>query len=135
MKNSEKNLMVLENFILHVTHTNEGDSDANQAFLTTPNELYQMARDYIKEDHVDGEGNPEDNQDAIKDEVASTAAYIVRQDLLNGTFFQTYDEAKKVAKEFVEKYPPETKWGENNLEWDETIEKFVNQRYTNGKRH
>lgn len=58
-------------------------------------------------------------------EIALTAAYIVTIDLLGGTFFQTYDRALDIAKEFVEKYPSFTKWGENNKEWDETIETFV----------
>lgn len=60
-------------------------------------------------------------------EIALTAAYIVRQDLLNGTFFQTYDRAVELAGEFVKKYPEDTRWGENNLEWGETVEKFVKE--------
>lgn len=60
MKNSEKNLMVLENFILHITHSSEGDYDANDSLRFTANELYQMARDYIEEDHVDGQENPDE---------------------------------------------------------------------------
>ena len=126
MKNSEKNKLVLENFILHVTHTSEGDSDANQSFMISPNELYQMARDYIEEDHVDGKGNPSDDIEAIREEVALVTAYIVRQELLYGSFFNTYDGAKEIASKFVEKFPPETKWGENNREWDETVEEFTN---------
>lgn len=54
MKKSELNLMVLQNFILHVTHASEGDNDANKPITITANELYQMADDYIEEDHVDG---------------------------------------------------------------------------------
>ena len=61
MKKSELNRAVLENFILHITHSNEGDHDADVSRSYTANELYQMVDDYIKEDHVDGEGNEEDH--------------------------------------------------------------------------
>jgi hypothetical protein len=54
MKKSELNLEVINNFILHITHSTEGDFDANDALKLTSNELYQMARDYIEEDHIDG---------------------------------------------------------------------------------
>lgn len=54
--------MVIENFILHVTHCSEGDSNANSPIPIlanqpelTANKLYEMARNYIAEDHVDGE--------------------------------------------------------------------------------
>lgn len=53
---SEANLAVIENFILYLTHCSEGDtigSDEEMSF--TPNQMYQKARDYIDEDHVDGE--------------------------------------------------------------------------------
>ena len=58
-KFSERNLSVIENFILHVTHCSENDNDADEEQSYSPNELYQMGRDYIKEDHVDGEGSPQ----------------------------------------------------------------------------
>lgn len=54
MKQSERNLMVIENFILHLTHSNEGDHDADTSTPYTANELYQAAKDYIEEDHADG---------------------------------------------------------------------------------
>jgi hypothetical protein len=43
-RHSDRNLAVIENFILHLT----------------PQTMYRVARDYIKEDHVDGLDNPED---------------------------------------------------------------------------
>ena len=65
MKNSERNLLVIENFLLHLTHSSnpdEGFEDSNidevQGF--TPRELYLIAKGYIEEDHVDGKENPED---------------------------------------------------------------------------
>lgn len=61
MKKSELNLMVIQNFILYVTHASEGDTDANTPITLTANELYEMAIDYIEEDHADGKENPEDD--------------------------------------------------------------------------
>ena len=58
-KHSELNLLLLENFILHLTHSNEDDEDSDELTLYSPNQLYQMARSYIAEDHVDGEGSEE----------------------------------------------------------------------------
>lgn len=62
MKKSDKNLSVIENFILHITHSSGGqDADADAPVTFTANELYQMAEEYIEEDHVDGKDNPEDH--------------------------------------------------------------------------
>ena len=58
MKQSEKNLLVIENFILHITGSSDDTDRENIGY--SPFDLYQMAKDYIKEDHVDGEQNPED---------------------------------------------------------------------------
>ena len=58
MKQSEKNLRVIENFILHITHSSDQQDTTPTTYTVA--ELYQMAKDYIKEDHVDGEQNPED---------------------------------------------------------------------------
>lgn len=57
---SDRNLIVLENFILYITGCNENDEDSCTQQSFSPNELYQMAKDYIKEDHVDGKENSED---------------------------------------------------------------------------
>jgi hypothetical protein len=61
-KKSQANLGVIENFILHVTHAScDHDElfDVGQTF--TAKDLYRMAKEYIKEDHADGEDNPEDH--------------------------------------------------------------------------
>lgn len=60
MKNSERNLSVIENFILHLTHSSEGDAHFEEEITFTPKQMYQAAIDYIEEDHVDGKGNPDD---------------------------------------------------------------------------
>jgi hypothetical protein len=61
MAKSEDNLRVIQNFILHITHANEGDHDAKLPMTFTANELYQMANDYIEEDHVDGKPADSEN--------------------------------------------------------------------------
>jgi len=59
MRKSARNLDVIKNFILHVTHSS--DERENTLVNLTVAELYQMATDYIEEDHVDGKDNPEDH--------------------------------------------------------------------------
>ena len=59
MKNSEHNLSVIENFILYITHSSDQTNDYD-TFTSCPSDLYQMAKDYIEEDHVDGKDNPDD---------------------------------------------------------------------------
>jgi hypothetical protein len=62
MKNSERNLAVIQNFILHLTHCGEHGLDEafNEFFMITPEQMYQSALEYIENDHVDGKENPED---------------------------------------------------------------------------
>lgn len=68
MKHSKKNLAVIQNFILHMTHSsipcdrvNGEDEYAKIPSTLTPDDMYRIAEEYIKEDHVDGEDNPEDH--------------------------------------------------------------------------
>lgn len=49
-KHSQRNLNVIENFILHYTHGEEHP---------LYNEMMQSAMEYVEEDHVDGEGSEE----------------------------------------------------------------------------
>lgn len=59
---ADLNLMVIENFILHITHcSDKKDLDWNKPMTFTPKKLYKMAKDYIEEDHVDGRDNEENN--------------------------------------------------------------------------
>ena len=62
MTKAEQNLMVIQNFILHITHVS-GDNDINfkEPMTFTPEELYRMADEYIEEDHADGKENEENN--------------------------------------------------------------------------
>lgn len=63
MKKSARNLAVIQNFLLHLTHCDnyDGELDWKTEMTFTPEVLYQVALDYIREDHVDGEDNPEDH--------------------------------------------------------------------------
>jgi hypothetical protein len=63
MKKSARNLAVIQNFILHLTHCSDDESelDFKEVMEFTPELLYQVALDYIEEDHVDGKDNPEDH--------------------------------------------------------------------------
>ena len=65
MTQADKNLMLLNNFILHITHSSHPSDGIDEDYKTpitfTPELLYQMAEDYIQEDHVDGRDNPENN--------------------------------------------------------------------------
>ena len=66
-------------------------------------------------------------------ELALISSYIVANDLLNGTVFQTFDTAYELAQQFLEEYTIDYVWGVTR-EWDETVEEFVNERYINGKK-
>lgn len=68
MKNSERNLAVIENFILYLTHSSKGDNDFTEPQTYTPEELYRIAYDYIEEDHIDGKGNPEEDRPIFQGE-------------------------------------------------------------------
>lgn len=59
-KHSQRNLSVIENFILYLTHCSD-DKEPNFTLpqTYTPEELYRVAYDYIMEDHVDGEKSEE----------------------------------------------------------------------------
>lgn len=68
MKKSDRNLAVIQNFILHMTHSSiphdrvDGwDEYAAIPTTLTPDDMYRIAEEYIEEDHVDGRDNPEDH--------------------------------------------------------------------------
>lgn len=65
-------------------------------------------------------------------ELALISSYIVANDLLNGTVFQTFDTAYELAQQFLEEYHIDYVWGVTK-EWDETVEEFVNERYIGKK--
>jgi hypothetical protein len=61
MEKSELNLDVIQNFILYITHC--GDHGLDYKYKTkiqfTPEELYNLAINYINVDHVDGKDGDE----------------------------------------------------------------------------
>lgn len=62
MTRADENLMVIQNFILHITGVdNVEDVDFGRPMTFTPEALYTLAVDYIEDDHADGKGNPENN--------------------------------------------------------------------------
>lgn len=65
MNKAEQNLAVIQNFILHLTHSSQDDHDADEEIVLTPQIMYQSAEDYIAEDHVDGYGNPENDEERV----------------------------------------------------------------------
>lgn len=63
----------------------------------------------------------------IKD-IAIVTAYIQSHNILNGSFFNTIDEAYEIAQQFVNFYKKNLpEWDPNkvNLEYVEAIEEFV----------
>lgn len=67
-RHSDKNLTVIQNFILHLTHCSKledmpvGEEDINyrKEIPYTAKWMYELAKYYVKEDHVDGQDNPDD---------------------------------------------------------------------------
>ena len=74
MTRADENLMVIQNFILHITGVSDGDVDAHVPMTFTPEALYALAVDYIEDDHADGKGNPENN---LTERDKETIAFIV----------------------------------------------------------
>lgn len=61
-RKSERNLRIIENFILHLIHCSDDESELGykEHITLTPKLIYEAARNYIEEDHVDGKGTPEE---------------------------------------------------------------------------
>ena len=70
-----------------------------------------------------------------ENELALVTAYIMYNDLLEGTrfdgsFFQKIDNVLKLAKEFIKEYPHDYVWDESkDSDWDETLEEWVRSNY------
>lgn len=76
---TQKNLDIIQNFILHLTHRSPGDYNFKEEFNISAETMYQGAREYIEEDHVDGmerEDAPEDKYQVV---TATTAAELNRK--------------------------------------------------------
>ena len=65
----------------------------------------------------------------IEKEIAAVIAYVYWAELeitKKGTYFNSYDKVREKAEMFLKKYPIETDWGGNGMEWDEEVESFFN---------
>lgn len=59
----------------------------------------------------------------VAKELALITAIITRNELLKGSVFSTFDQAYKIAREFIKRYPVGFEWQGNDYEG--TIERFV----------
>ena len=58
-------------------------------------------------------------------ELALIAAFIIHEDILNGTVYQTFDRAYELAEEFLEENLINKNWENEELDFDEAIIEFV----------
>ncbi len=59
-------------------------------------------------------------------ELALLTSFIIKEDVLGGTLFQTFDKAYELAHKFIDQYPLDTKWG-IEIEYEDTIIDFLNK--------
>ena len=66
-RKSDRNLAVIQNFILHLTHSGEHGMDAlyKEEQTYTPEIMYRVAKEYIQEDHSDGVDGDEEYDNTI----------------------------------------------------------------------
>lgn len=94
MTQADKNLAVIENFILHLTHVSDvRESGFREPQTYTPEELYRVAYDYIEGDHVDGKSNPENSVEVDKE---LNVAY--GEDLVQAIIEDDIDEAVELIE-------------------------------------
>ena len=58
-------------------------------------------------------------------ELALITAIIISEDILKGTAIQVFDEAYKIAEEFIMIHPASKDWENEELDFDETIKVFT----------
>jgi len=68
-----------------------------------------------------------EEQKEINNDIALFVAFFYWGDYGNGSMWQTFDTVYKLAKKFVEEYPPNLTWEEENYE--EVIEQFIIKNY------
>ena len=104
----ELNLAVINNFILFLTHVDNYETELNfkEAQEYTPEQLYQAAKDYIKEDHVDGFDHEQEYciQLWLDAEEANRNDECKKADLLKIKFSKEYEKLWKEAQEYVTDY-------------------------------
>lgn len=58
-------------------------------------------------------------------EIAFLCSFMTSANYLNGSVFSSFDKYYEIAEAFVKAYPLNTKWGIDDLEYEETIESFT----------
>lgn len=61
-------------------------------------------------------------------DLALITAIIITEDLLNGSVFQVFDQAYKLAQEFQKQYAHDFNWENQDMDFDEAIIKFVKSK-------
>lgn len=88
MKKSEHNLNVINNFILYFTHDNPS---------MNCDEMYEAAKQYIAEDHVDGEDMPK-NDNVIFSTVDMRNAFIAGEEFESDFISHEMGEVEDVTE-------------------------------------
>jgi hypothetical protein len=73
---------------------------------------------------------PDTTQEREK-EISLIVAVIIREDILNGSVFQTFDKAHEIATEFIKIHPASKTWEDEDLDFDETIIVFTKNTIKN----
>ncbi len=102
-KFSEGNLMVLQNFILFLTHCEQGDVEASVKLSYTADELYKIAEEYIEEDHVDGENSEEAQLEREQSKEEETWFEVFTIDEEEGTETVESFDKEEEAVDFIDK--------------------------------
>lgn len=53
--------------------------------------------------------------------------YDLLQDKINGSFFSKIDKAIEIAELFYSFYPADFKWEKSDLDFEETLQEFLNK--------
>jgi hypothetical protein len=123
MKKSEKNLSVIQNFILHLTHSSKiedmpvGELDVlhNEVMEFTPELLYKVAKEYIKEDHVDGEDMENDEIIIPKYSAESSFVFEDKEKLYPENIVVISDLGETIGTESIATFPIDVKDELDNL--------------------
>lgn len=113
MRKSDLNRNLLENFLLHVFHSDDKYNDTEET--TSLMEMHQHINNYIDEDHVNGRENPEDFIPTLNAESSWT---FEDKD-------KTMDEYIVIVADYGEKYGTKTVCTIDNIENLEAIKDLL----------
>jgi hypothetical protein len=104
----ELNLAVINNFILFLTHVDnyETELEFKEVQEYTPEQLYQAAKYYIKEDHIDGYDHEQEYciQLWLDAEEANRNGELKKAFLLKIKFSKAYEKLWGEAQDYVSRY-------------------------------